>query len=103
MEPKPCPKCGQVDHGQFGEYPCPTCGLPTMHDEPTCDYFGCGKPLAPDQPETGMKFCAEHDAQLTAIAQEIAAGGNVGKLFKFWIDAQGGPQRAAERMMKDSD
>jgi len=27
-----CPKCGQVDTGQTGEYPCSECGLPTMHD-----------------------------------------------------------------------
>ena len=30
---KPCGKCGQVDHGQQGEYPCSQCGLPTLHDE----------------------------------------------------------------------
>ena len=30
---KPCGKCGQVDHGQRGEYPCSQCGLPTLHDE----------------------------------------------------------------------
>lgn len=30
----PCPKCGQVDTGQTGEYPCTECGLPTTHDEP---------------------------------------------------------------------
>lgn len=30
----PCQKCGQVDHGQYGEYPCPECGLPTLWDEP---------------------------------------------------------------------
>lgn len=27
-----CYLCGQVDHGQTGEYPCPSCGLPRMHD-----------------------------------------------------------------------
>jgi hypothetical protein len=26
----PCPRCGQTDHGQYGEYPCPDCGLPTL-------------------------------------------------------------------------
>lgn len=30
---EPCQKCGQVDCGQFGEYPCDVCGLPTLHDE----------------------------------------------------------------------
>ena len=30
---EPCPKCGQTDHGQTGEYPCPECGLPTVWDE----------------------------------------------------------------------
>ena len=28
-----CPKCGQVDHGQTGEYPCSECGLPMVWDE----------------------------------------------------------------------
>ena len=27
-----CPKCGQYDHGQTGEYPCDECGLPRLHD-----------------------------------------------------------------------
>jgi hypothetical protein len=26
----PCPRCGQTDHGQYGEYPCRECGLPTL-------------------------------------------------------------------------
>ncbi len=30
---KACPKCGQADHGQTGEYPCPECGLPTLWDD----------------------------------------------------------------------
>lgn len=30
----PCAKCGQVDHGQHGEYHCSVCGLPTVWDEP---------------------------------------------------------------------
>lgn len=30
----PCAKCGQVDHGQYGEYPCAVCGLPTTWDPP---------------------------------------------------------------------
>lgn len=29
----PCPKCGQVDHGQTGEHPCSECGLPIVHDD----------------------------------------------------------------------
>ena len=28
-----CSECGQVDHGQTGEYPCITCGLPFVFDE----------------------------------------------------------------------
>jgi rubrerythrin len=28
-----CIVCGQIDHGQTGEYPCPNCGLPTLHDD----------------------------------------------------------------------
>lgn len=34
---KPCPACGQVDIGQYGEYPCPECGLPTVWDEPVSE------------------------------------------------------------------
>jgi hypothetical protein len=64
----------------------------------TCDYYGCDEPLASDQPETGLKFCVKHDAEVTAIMQAIADGGSVGPLFKFWIDAQGGPERAAQRL-----
>jgi hypothetical protein len=29
-----CKACGQIDHGQTGEYPCAECELPTLHDEP---------------------------------------------------------------------
>lgn len=28
-----CPKCGQIDEGQTGEYPCVLCGLPTTYDK----------------------------------------------------------------------
>lgn len=28
-----CPKCGQRDEGQTGEYPCAECGLPLTHDD----------------------------------------------------------------------
>lgn len=31
---EPCSKCGQVDHGQWGEYPCSVCGLPLVWDAP---------------------------------------------------------------------
>lgn len=61
-----------------------------------CDYYGCGKPLAPDQPKTGMKFCAEHDAEF----ERIAKSENIPALLRFWIDAQGGAKRAANRMME---
>jgi len=30
-----CDVCGQVDHGQYGEYPCAKCGLPTLWDLPS--------------------------------------------------------------------
>lgn len=91
----PCSKCGQINQGQTGEYPCEVCGLPTMHDEPCCDYYGCHKPLAPDQAETGMKFCVEHDVRFTEIAKRIEAGGDAMELFAFWIEAQGGAYYAA--------
>lgn len=36
----PCPRCGQIDLCQFGEYPCKLCGLPTLHDDdPQPDEF----------------------------------------------------------------
>ena len=28
-----CPKSGQIDLGQQGEYPCEACGLPTVWDK----------------------------------------------------------------------
>ena len=40
----PCTKCGQVDHGQTGEYPCPVCGLPLTHDA----LLAKGPPAAPE-------------------------------------------------------
>jgi hypothetical protein len=91
----PCSKCGQVNHGQTGEYSCEVCGLPMLHDDPVCDYAYCNKPLAPDQAETGMKFCIEHDARFTAIAKDIEAGGDPMQLLAFWIEAQGGAEQAA--------
>lgn len=33
----PCPKCGQIDRGQTGEYPCEVCGLPLVWDDPIDD------------------------------------------------------------------
>jgi hypothetical protein len=44
-----------------------------------------------------MKFCAKHDAELEAIAKSE----KIPALFKFWIDAQGGPKQAAKRMMEE--
>lgn len=36
-----CPKCGQTDKGQTGEYACQECGLPTVWDgEPTAGVGG---------------------------------------------------------------
>jgi hypothetical protein len=39
-----CPKCGQTDEGQQGEYPCSECGLPTLHGDPQPPEgnVGCG-------------------------------------------------------------
>lgn len=34
MAEKPCETCGQIAHGQTGEYPCPECGLPQVWDDP---------------------------------------------------------------------
>ncbi len=42
---RPCGKCGQVDHGQYGEYPCADCGLPTVWDPPA------DKAPTPDTPD----------------------------------------------------
>lgn len=63
-----------------------------------CNYYGCDRPLAPDQPKTGMKFCAEHDAQFAEIAKREPF--DPAALLKFWINAQGGPKKAAERMIR---
>lgn len=60
-----------------------------------CDYYGCDKPLAPDQPETGMRFCAEHDAEFAQLARE----GKPGPILRFWVKAQGGAERAAKRTL----
>jgi hypothetical protein len=61
-----------------------------------CDYYGCNKPLAPDQPRTGMKFCAEHDAEFAIIARQEPFSPTA--LLKFWIEAQGGAKQAAKRV-----
>jgi hypothetical protein len=28
----PCPKCGAIDSGQYGEYPCSACGVPALYE-----------------------------------------------------------------------
>lgn len=33
ITPAACKFCGQVDHGQTGEYPCKACDLPMEHDQ----------------------------------------------------------------------
>ncbi len=68
---------------------------------PHCDFFGCDQPLAPDQPKTGMKFCVEHDRQFEEIAKEEPFSPR--RLLRFWIDAQGGTERAAHRMIHGDD
>lgn len=42
---QPCKKCGQIDHGQYGEYPCSKCGLPVLHDETKEAVIACGQDL----------------------------------------------------------
>ncbi|RMC99933.1 hypothetical protein EAY64_06405 [Aquitalea palustris] len=44
-----CKKCGQIDIGQYGEYPCPKCGLPTLHE---------AQQPAPDGEAVACKFFA---------------------------------------------
>ncbi len=53
-----------------------------------CDFYGCENPLAPDQPQTGMKFCIEHDAQFERVAKREPF--DSGALLEFWLDAHGG-------------
>lgn len=60
-----------------------------------CDYYGCDEPLASDQPETGMKFCVKHDAEFECVIKKE----NALALLKFWIEAQGGAEQAAKRMI----
>jgi hypothetical protein len=64
-----------------------------------CDYFGCDKPLAPDQAETGMKFCIEHDAEFSAIA--MAEPFDPAALLRFWVRARGGAKRMAKSIYGD--
>lgn len=45
--PTPCPKCGQTDQGQTGEYPCEACGLSWVWDDPSTS-SGRGSESAPD-------------------------------------------------------
>jgi hypothetical protein len=54
-------------------------------------------PLAPDQPKTGMKFCVMHDAEFERI---VKSDNFAGPLLAFWVRAQGGAEKAAERMLK---
>jgi hypothetical protein len=64
-----------------------------------CEYAGCAEPLEGEQPKTGIKLCAKHDAEFTAIARREPF--NPGALIKFWIDARGGPQVLAKEMTED--
>lgn len=41
-----CPKCGQVDVGQQGEFPCSVCDLPTQHDR---EYEGAIPPATDEE------------------------------------------------------
>jgi hypothetical protein len=58
--PETCPKCGQSDTGQTGEYPCVQCGLPTTHD-------ALAQQLAARQKTVGQ----QHD-DLNRYAHELA-------------------------------
>ena len=60
-----------------------------------CEFHGCERPLAPEQPAIGMKLCAEHDAEFTALAvAEDYAG-----LLAFFIHSHGGAQVLAHELV----
>lgn len=71
--------------------------------ESVCDYHGCGKPLAPDYADStaGMKFCVDHDAELTAIL--TAEPFRPGPMMSWYVKAQGGAARAAKRTLYGTD
>lgn len=68
----PCPKCGQVNFGQEGEYPCEACGVPRTWWDDTCvpPSLEKGRTSAPRAPtfsdglEAAAKWHEEHVAQL---------------------------------------
>ena len=72
----PCPKCGQVDTGQQGEYPCEECGLPTLHGEeektPDAPEAETRAPEADAKPDTAPERTL--DAQAAAVVTVEAPG-----------------------------
>jgi predicted RNA-binding Zn-ribbon protein involved in translation (DUF1610 family) len=72
VDPKgtPCPRCGQTDHGQYGEYPCPECGLPTLWGTTTSNPKDVDRAVYEE-------VVAERDALRAAILQTLDENGHL--------------------------
>ena len=62
-----------------------------------CSYFGCQDSICKDDEniEQGMKFCQDHHDELESYI--TAKPFNPAKVVSFWIKANGGAKRMAER------
>jgi hypothetical protein len=90
----PCPKCGQLDNGQTGEYPCPTCALPTQHDTPPA------ADPAPYDNRVADKVRAQQQPLVDALQAMPTPGGDDATVVHTTMDAAGLAllrQLAAER------
>lgn len=54
-----------------------------------CQYHGCSREAAPNQPEVGLKFCEVHDTELAALV----VAGDVKSLMQWYLKAKGGAKR----------
>lgn len=66
-----------------------------------CSYFGCESNVADFDPSIRrFQFCDEHDQQFSAIVKSNQPSREIAKqMLSFWVKAQGGAQRAAQRAM----
>lgn len=64
-----------------------------------CSYFGCTKNISNTETniKDGMKFCEDHLKECSDLIKE--ENFDPKKLISFWIKAQGGAKRAAERTL----
>ena len=67
----------------------------------TCDYYGCPAPVRVQDinfKPPSFRLCVKHGAELDALVVEV----NAKKILGFWVKAQGGPKRAARRLMDEA-